>query len=362
MIFDISDRILVYPVDRKSLSIIESSENYSSIHLCQLVSPLAWGYENYSARTSEGQVMISHDYETALCDCTAVWFVDSWNELDFIKFIEPAFRSANQQGKKVVCSRKLTDNERASLSDLEITYIDYSIFTTIPKQDDRISEVVTPVIYVLSSTEYCNQFYVETALTAALRNRDYKTLLVSSQKEGVAFNEATLPGFLFFSSFTENEKVIAMNRYICHLEKEYQPEIIIIGVTGAAMPYNNQHSSDFGIIAYEMSEAIKPDFSIMCSPCLSYEHKSFEEIEKSIFGRLGVCIDIHSLSPFALDYNEISTEKRLGYLSLDEKYVQDMISKIDYTGLLNLNTMNGISSAADRVIDKLSGGAGSLIT
>jgi peptide maturation system protein (TIGR04066 family) len=359
--FGVDDKILLYPFDRESLPVIKGAENFLNIRIYRLVAPESWGHDDECYKCSEDIVNVSHDYESGLDDCSAVWIVDSWNELDFSRFIEPAIRLASIKGKRVVCSRCLTSSEKALLFDLDVIYVDYSSFAPTIASNDRVLEIRVPVIYVMSVTEFCNQFYIETAICAELRNRGYDTLLISSRKESIIFGGYTVPDFMFHGEYSENDKVLAINQYIRNLEMEHQPEIIVIGVPGNVMPYHYQYSSDFGVIAYEISEAAKPDFAILLSPCMQYEAEFFKGIEDSLRGRLGVHVDVHSMSPYTLDFSAATIEKSLSYLSVDDSYVCDMIKRADYVNLLNLNNVDGISSAVDRLIDKLSGNLGSLI-
>jgi peptide maturation system protein (TIGR04066 family) len=306
-------------------------------------------------------VEISHNYEKSLGNCSVVWIVDSWNELDFERFIEPAIRLAIEKGKRVVCSRCLSDTEKANLSNVDYVYVNHSEYTPIISSEDRVQEIRTPVAWVMSTTEYCNQFFIETALCGELRNRGYNPLLISSCKEGVALGEHSVPALAFQGEYSENEKVIAINHYVRQLEMRHKPDIIIMGIPGAVMPYDYKYSADFGILAYEFSEAVRPDFTILSAPCVAYTDNYFKGIEERLQNRLGVSVDVHSLSLYTLDFNEATPKKRLAYLTVDDSYTQEMIRQIGYNNLLNLNNMDGISSAADRLINKLSGGIGSLI-
>jgi len=128
------------------------------------------------------------------------------------------------------------------------------------------------------------------------------------------------------------------------------------------MPFHHRLSADFGIIAYEISEAVKSDFTVLLSPCGLYDVEFFEGVEKSLYGRLGVPVDVHSLSPYALDMSEASFDKHLSYLSVDDSYVQETVEKIAYEKLLNLNNERGIAFAVDKLVDKLSGGTSVYIT
>jgi len=358
--FSANDRVLVYPVDRESLALIKSTENYINVYIQRLISPVSWGHEGEKHKCSSGLVEVSCDYEDSLDDCTAVLIVDSWNKLDFKKFIKPAITIAHEKGKRIVCSRSLTASEKTEISNFDVAYVELSLFSSPISPDDRVNETSAPVISVMSSTEYCNQLYIETALCTELRKRGYKTLLISSQKEGAILGEYTIPNFMFSSSYNENDKVLAMNNYVCNLESIHQPDIIIIGIPGAAMSYDYQYSSDFGILAYEISEAIKSDFSILSSPCMPYDVEFFKKVEKVIYGRLGTYIDIHSLSPYTID--STSSEKNLSYLSVDEIYISDIIYRLGYDKLMNLNSMNGILLAFSKIVDKFTDNMSSLIT
>lgn len=359
--FELNDNILVYPVDRGILSVIKSTENYLNINISQLVSLESWGHNGECYSCARGMVEISHDFHEGLNHCTTVWIVDSWNDLDFYKYIEPKIRLAVNNGKRIICSRYLTTLEKTVLSDIEIFYVEYSSINSLINNDSRVYEIRTPVIFVMSTTEFCNQFFIETAIYAELRNRGYNTLLISSQKEGVLFGGCSVPDFMFNNDYPENKKIIGFNHYTYSLEIEQKPDVIVIGVPGAAMPYNHQYVSDFGVIAYEISEAVKPDFSVLSHPCMPYYDTFFKGIDKCLQGRLGVSIDIHSLSPYALDFYEPAPVKRLAYLSVDASHVHSTIEKLSTENLLNLNTMTGISSAIDKMISQLSDGTSSII-
>jgi peptide maturation system protein (TIGR04066 family) len=282
--------------------------------------------------------------------------------LDFQRFIEPELRLASEKGKKIVCSRSLQPAEREAVSDLEMTCVAYSAYNQAINRNDRIQDIRTPVIYVMSSADFCNQFYLETALNAELQKRQYETLLISSQKENTALGGYSVPSFMFGSEYTENEKVIAFNHYIRYLEAKHLPEVIIIGIPGAAMPYDYRYSSDFGILAYEISEAAKPDFAVLSSLCMPYSEDYFKDIEESLRGRLGIQVDVHTFSLYAHDFYEPSFEKCLAYLSVDEVYAKEMMERAGYENLLDMNNKDGVAAAVDRVIDKLSGGLGQLVT
>ena len=145
MMIGIDELLLIYPVDREILSVIKSTENYLDIHICRLVSLESWGHIGECYKCASGMVTISCDYDNGLNDCSVLWIVDSWNELDFKLFIEPVIRLAAKKGKRIVCSRELTSSEKESLTNLEVVYVEYPLFAPKITRDDRIQEIKTPV-------------------------------------------------------------------------------------------------------------------------------------------------------------------------------------------------------------------------
>jgi len=127
------------------------------------------------------------------------------------------------------------------------------------------------------------------------------------------------------------------------------------------MPYSHQYSFDFGIIAYEISESVKSDFTILISPCMQYNSEYFKDIEENLRCRLGVDINVHSLSTYSLDSNEPFIGKSFAFLTLDDLYVQKTIEQINYENLLNLNSKDGITKAVNKLIFALSDSSSSLI-
>lgn len=349
----------MFPVDRESFSLMQSAKYYPHIHIHKLVSIASWGYIGDKYQCSDEYIEVSCDLEGCLKECSVIWIVDSWNHADFNNVIKPAIQLAVKQGKRVICSKILDESERELISGYSVFYIQHTQFSHDVSIDDRVQEVRTPVVYVMSSTEYCNQLFIETALTFNLRNRGYNVLFISSLKESVAFNEYTIPDFMYSERCSENRKILSLNRYVCHLEMKHHPDLIVMGIPGVAMSYDYRFASDFGIIAYEISEAVKPDFAILSSPSLSYEMHDFNRIEEALFGRLGVSVNIHTLSYNALDF--FTNEMSLSYLTVDEAYTNEIIARIGYKKLLNLNEEAGITLASDRVINFFSDSSSSVL-
>lgn len=61
-----------------------------------------------------------------------------------------------------------------------------------------------------------------------------------------------------------DETVLAINSYVGNLEKEIQPDVILVKMPQPMNAYNDVVSFDFGVSAYTISRALHADYLIYC--------------------------------------------------------------------------------------------------
>ena len=347
------ERVLFYPVDREALSIIKSFECQEEREIAAVVSLKSWGFVGEEISIHGKNFSITDNFEENLDTATTVCITDSWNELDFSKYIMPQIRIALKEQKEVICFRKVSEAEKTELTGLGVMCIDYERNSNLFEKSERAKIISTPIVFVMGTTDYCNKFYIQVALKREFEEMGYKVSLVSSRKESVYFGSRPFPKEMLENNLSESQKIIGFNNYIREIEKIEEPELIIIGIPGAILNYYQGYSNDYGTLAFEVSEAINPDFTILSSIYDAYEMSYFQNIEKGLKGRLNIEIDLHSLSEYSLDFGSMSVEKKMVYLTLDNTVVDEKIFEINYSNLLNLNSRTGITSTFERIINKL---------
>jgi hypothetical protein len=69
-VFDATDKILLYPVDRESLPVIASAARFPNVDIRALVSLESWGHIGECYRCASEEVEVSCDYESSLDICS----------------------------------------------------------------------------------------------------------------------------------------------------------------------------------------------------------------------------------------------------------------------------------------------------
>ena len=73
------------------------------------------------------------------------------------------------------------------------------------------------------------------------------------------------------------------------MKKNEKPEVIVVGIPGELLPLTKQKAEgNFGIIAYEILNAVDPDFTILSLYKDEYKEEYFEEMNNLLHYRYNV--------------------------------------------------------------------------
>jgi peptide maturation system protein (TIGR04066 family) len=164
---------------------------------------------------------------------------------------------------------------------------------------------------------------------------------------------------MYSTCLPETKKIILFNNYIKKIEIEEQPDIIVIGIPGGLMPFNKEFYNNFGIFAFEISQAIFPDIAIFSTLYGDYLPIYFEKISLSIRYKLGFEVDFFNLSNNKFDWKGSKDAKSMQYLTLDSELVDLKTQNFKKNNLPVTNILNQEDAKAltDNVIKKLTGNA-----
>ena len=107
---------------------------------------------------------------------------------------------------------------------------------------------------------------VQLALREELIEKGYKVSSISSRLDSELYGLHPIPSFMFDRMNSETEKIQKYNHYVKQIELIEHPDIIIIGIPGGILPYDEIDHNEYGILAYEISYAVPCDAAIMCLP------------------------------------------------------------------------------------------------
>jgi peptide maturation system protein (TIGR04066 family) len=331
------ERTLVYPFDMRFSPILRHREFLHDYNIVGLVSPNGWGLNAKDAGRADGGsdtgIFINNDFEALLNSCETVIFTESFNSLDFQKMIRPKINRAVDAGKNITCTIGLENETRGQIAAAcEKTRVRFEYFDSakdlseypgINAENRRIYEINTPVIFVLGVVEETHKFTIQLALRENLIKMGYKICQFGSRSYCELLGFRSFPGFMYNRNLSEVDKMLLFNHYVKKIELEEKPDLIVIGIPGGSMRIDNDFINNFGIMAYEVSQAVTPDAAVFGSLYEDYKPEFFEMLSTSTKYKFGFEIDCFNLANIKIDWENSKAEKTMLYVTLDTKFIDE---------------------------------------
>ncbi len=330
-------RLLVYPFDNNFFSALKHAELLCGYEITKLVSPKGWGLVGKDAGSAgkwkEMGIRVEGNFQDALGDCDAVLFVDSHLKLDFEKLVYPKMLEAIAGKKNILCDINVGDKikkelvKHASDNGVSCDFLRGNMVWTSPPTSE-IFNLNTPVIFVLGMAERTNKFEVQLALRKRLMKEGYKVSQIGTKAYCELFGFHSMPDFMYGNSLSESEKITLFNHYVKKMEKEEKPDVIIIGLPGGTMKFNNKYTSHYGITSYEISQAVVPDAVIYSVLYEEYKPAFFNNLCTSLQYKLGFEVDCFNISNYQFDWIRSDSSEEMTFTLLDSKAISKKNKKL----------------------------------
>lgn len=352
------EKILIYPYSKGYEPYVKSQEIMGSYSVTALVSPRGWGYEGDVITDRQGrEYVVSAEFLEKLDDCTCVWFVTD-GRLEIPKgLLSEKVSEAVKHGKKIIYTRysdKYYEEMRRLIPAeqyIEMGVKHKELHTLLP---DRTYEIETPVIVAAGMGQNTDKLAVQLTLRRKLMEKGYKVSVISSRRDGNWDGVYEMPEFVFGHSVSESEKVIKLNHYVKQIEMSDRPDVLIVGVPGAILPLDSIDHNEFGILAYEMSFAVPCDVAVLC---MTYEPQfegDYKKLAEDMENRFGFFVAGIHIAAVVTDTQLFFEERKLSYVSIDQKVVDRKVSEIHDDTIWNVLNEQGAEKAVARLLDILS--------
>lgn len=364
------ERLVVYPYSTEFTPILRYKELLKDYELVGLVSPNGWGINGMDAGCIDGGeilgLMVSNDFYSSINQCETILFTEYDNEsLDFQKIVLPKINEAIENRKNIIVTLELSpDLVRVLSENCKKKGVKFSYYRDKQQFDFpevmlvHIVDIRTPIVFVIGTSESTNKFDIQLALRQRFISEGYKVCSIGSRRYCELFGFHSFPDFMLKNTMSESKKVILFNRYVKSLETEEKPDLIIIGIPGAIMPYNKEFTNKFGILAYEVSMAVHPDAVVLSSSYGEFKKDYFNDLSNSCKYKFGYEIDCFNLSNMlfdTIDTREVKPTSKMVFTTIASKNVSTFIST--YEGLekpvFNIQDKSQAENMAQYIIDKL---------
>lgn len=365
-----NERLLIYPYNVEFTPVLRHRSLLTEYDISCLVSPNGWGFTGKDAGIADSGpdigISVSADFEKSLDLCDTVMIVESHLPFDFDKYIFNKIKVAVRSKKNIICLLNLNKEaikEIASLCNCEGVYFKYfdGNQNVLPEEiiieNESIEEIDTPVILTLGITEKTNKFEIQLALREKIQKAGYKISQIGTRPYCEMMGFHPFPSFMYGNAISDVNKVLMFNRFIKKIEETEEPDIIIIGVPGGIMPFNREFTNKFGLVAFEISQAITPDVVIASLLYEDYKPEGFDTYMNLVKYKLGFEVDFFNIANMQFDWKRANQEHVKSYTSLDYKFIDEKKTKYTKSKIPVFNILNKDDSdtIAKQTIEKLTG-------
>lgn len=315
-------KVAIYPYDYEMQPYLQYSSMLKNVKLEIVLTPNGWALENGQLYGYKVQTVLSDDDYQSL---DAIWITDSVNNLGD-KQIYEIVEEFLEHNKQILLSRHIQKETYDNLVQLvnkhsgklvDLLESEQNIdFSTIP---EKLYDIYTPVINVAGIGERTDKFLVQLAVKDYLERQGYHVILVSSRDNSVCLdNVYALPAFMNDIILPEH-KIILYNHFVKKIEEEEKPEVIITGIPGEIMPISKVQPGHFGIHAFQILNAVNPDFLIMCLYGNELSGKYVKELKQIMKYKFVANIDCFYLGNYAQDVFTVNRSRPIEYFRINTK-------------------------------------------
>lgn len=359
-------KAMIYPVDRQAVPVLRYNCLLEEYDIMYAVSPKGWGFNGKDCGVVDGgneiNNIITNDFDMALNLCDCVIFMESDMMLNFEKMIFPKIKKALEADKEVVCTVEIPHKFKEEIDkickdkDSKFKYYEKEKKCNFKQIDDEyMLDINVPIMGILGTTERTGKFDIQLAIRKKLIDDGYRVSQIGTRHYSEILGFHSFPQFMMSPNISESNKIMLFNHYVKRIELEEEPDIILIGVPGGTMTYNNKYTNRFGILAFEVCNAIQFDSVVVSTLYGDYSDEYFTTMQQSLKYRLGIEIDAFNLTPLKGDFKALDSMNRFGYLTLSSNFIDDKIKVFNNLNFKVCNILNNKNrdELVDYLIDKL---------
>lgn len=359
-------KAVIFPFNSECSSIIKYREMLVNHDVVACVSPIGYGLQGKDAAFAYGGentgIIVLGDSVSGI-DFDDLLICKSSS--DFQEVIFPQIKIAVESGKNIVFMYEIEQEYRKVTEDLcdannvKCTVMARRVMDTskLINNETDIFRISVPVVFVASVIESTNKFDVQLGLRNFLIEKGYKVSQIGTKEYCELFGFHSIPQFMFTHQLSESDKIVLFNRVCKSIDLQENPDIFIIGVPGATMVFNDTITNYFGIMAFEMANAIRPDTTIMCLPHENYDADFLRMIQTSSKYKLDMQVDCFNMANKHFDAARSKDEKSLLFVTISTEMVDKKIEDLNKESQIPIFNSYNAESALDMynyITDKLS--------
>lgn len=324
-------KVAIFPYDYEFETICRYADLINNIVIEKILSFPGWGMVGNGVCFLNQNLIIEDCFgDIALNSCDALWIIESEHVVnsEYLLQISQQFIDA---GKDIVLSKKIEQDIFGKIF-LMCEEKGRKLYSFIGQngeknlQDDveMLYSINTPVIAICGMGEKTNKLEVQLDLWKRLKIDGYKVVWISSGCEAIFFGGEQFPGFMY-STCSEKEKILFYNHFLKWIEQEQKPDIFLLGVPGGIMPVSKKQIGFLGISAFEVFNAVTPDFTIFTLYYGDTDYNYLQEIRNLAEYKFNIETDAFYLSNIEQDIFSLDKITPVEYIMHDDYEVSERV-------------------------------------
>ncbi|WP_304943400.1 TIGR04066 family peptide maturation system protein [Vallitalea guaymasensis] len=317
---------ILFPYDISNIHLLMHQDMLSDFRISGVVSPNSWGYADEDAGRILGidtGYMVRSSFEGLIDQCECVLFCESYLELPYESYLKEYIEYIAQKGKKLIF---LGEYEQHCEEIKDIAKRHNAEYEFIIKKDDKkyeemycykMKDIPVPIITVIGTNERTNKFDTQLSVGKFFKEQGYKVLHIGTKGYSNIFDMIPYPKFMYNQELSTTNRIQQFNWYIYSLCIEQKPDVVILGVPGAAFPMDNKFHNNFGFHNYLVSNAILSDYTICSIPYEDYKEDYFNYLSTHIKYKYGYNINCFIIANQAIKWDETDNSEKIQYLTID---------------------------------------------
>lgn len=317
-------KAILYPYDTESLPVAKYRE-LLNIDIKYFIYPSGEelsNFENEIFNVVNKEEVKSSISEEILEQVEAICIVDSVCEIDEKKLMEVVSYGAKKGKKIILVSYKYQKYKEKIKEICEIHNVELLSYQNLNAgsdecYEDEMKDIDVPIISVMGMLPMTQKFELQLYLRKKFIENGYRVSQIGSKTAAGLFGFHNTPDYMFTNQYTDIEKIIHFNNFVKRIEKEEKPDLIIVGIPDVIIPFSSKHNYSFGLYAYEILNAVHPDFSFVNLASGQYNKQFYDEISQLCHYKFNLDVDAFYIAKYGLMSNSIWS-KDLAFAEVNE--------------------------------------------
>lgn len=337
---------ILYPYSAESSCIAR----YSQLTNYNIIMAVVPGYIpdtckdiSYFDKLRKSDIPVNNEFEESMQNCDVIiWAPYNYKDIDdYFNKVVNQMMDAMRMGRDIVCMQTLSKpiKERFELQakdyGVRFDYYTYHNYNYKLKELSELQQIDTPIVTILGSTENIDKFHTQLFVRDALLSSGYKISQIGSKNYSDFFGISPFPSFMFDNNISDKQKILNFNSFLKDIELSQKPEIIVIGIPGELMKYNDRFNFNFGVMPYLSSCACTSDFTILNIGSEPINREYLTNIENILHYRFGYTLDCLFMSnkrfnqdSLKIDYGDLEIDILPENMFYDIKHEVERFSKV----------------------------------